>query len=68
MDITEHVMNVAAAESLAKTQMAIATKVLKLAQGQDQATAQMVTDAMENVQESLMSLAEGLGDSFDVRA
>ncbi len=43
----------------------VSMRVLKMAQGQDQATAQLLDATLENLQEIISGMAEGLGGGVD---
>ena len=56
------------AMSQVKLQNDVAARVLELAQGQDQATADLLDATLENLQEILATMADGLGENFDASA
>jgi hypothetical protein len=66
MSMIDGIASMSTALSQLKLQTEVSTRVLKMAQGQDQLTAQLVDAAMENVQEILTGMAEGLGNGVDV--
>ena len=69
MDATSGIASAASAASLAQTQMAASTQILKLAQTAAAApTAALLDAAMENVQACIESMAKGLGGNVDAMA
>jgi hypothetical protein len=68
MSMIDGIIDLAAAQSQAQLQTAIATKVLKVANAQGDAALQLIESAMQNVEESIASVAEGLGSGLDAYA
>lgn len=68
MSLTNEIASLSTAQSMAKVQMAVATKVLKTAQDQGQVVADLVSAAAESVEEAMTHMAEGLGTQIDTRA
>ena len=65
MSMIDSIVSFKSAESIAQVQMAVAAKVLKMAQGQDQVAADLVSAALENVEQCMEELAGQLGTNFD---
>ena len=57
MDSVESIAAYSTALSQAQLQAAVGTKVLKLAQGQDQVIADLLSSTMENLQQTIESAA-----------
>ena len=68
MSLVNSIISFSTAKSLAEVQMAIAAKVLKIAQGQDQVAAELVSAAVENVEQVIEELVGDLGSNFDAYA
>lgn len=61
MDSVESIAAYSTALSQAQLQAAVGTKVLKLAQGQDQIIADLLSSTMENLQQTIESAATSAG-------
>ena len=68
MSLVNSIASFSIAKSMAEVQMAVAAKVLKMAQGQDQVAAELVSAAVENVQQAIEDLVGDLGSNFDACA
>lgn len=68
MSLVESIIGFSSAYSQAKVRMEVAAKVLKIAQGQNQVAAELVSAAVENVEEMITDLAADLGNQIDVSA
>lgn len=68
MSMIDGIASFSTAMSQLRVQNEAAVRILKLAQGQGQTTANMVTESLEQLQASVEQMAEGLGDGFDAYA
>jgi hypothetical protein len=68
MSTIDSIAGLSTAMSQARLQNEVSTQVMKLAQGQSQATADLLNAALENVQELITGMAEGLGENLDASA
>jgi len=68
MDSVSGIAQVSTLLSTAQARIEAATKVAKIARGQDQVMADMVTAAMEDVEEMVMAMSEDLGTQIDTYA
>ncbi len=68
MSLTDGIIELAAAQSMAQVQMAVAAKVLKVANAQGDAALQLIQSATQNVQESIERVAEDLTAGVDLYA
>jgi hypothetical protein len=68
MSSIDSIPQFSAAEQMARTQAEVSMKVMKLANQQGEATAQLVEKTMENLQSTIENFASGLGDTFDAQA
>ena len=68
MSLVEGIAAFSTARSLAEVQFAVAAKVLKIAQGQNQTAADLVSAATENLEEVIKDFATDLGASPDAYA
>ncbi len=66
MSMIDGIASMSTALSQLQLQTEVSTRVLKMAQGQGQVSAQLLNAAMENVQEVISEMAEGLGDGVDI--
>jgi hypothetical protein len=65
MDSIESIAAFSTAQSMAELQNAVAVKVLKLAQGQGQVAADLISETTDNLEQTITSLAENLGGQLD---
>ena len=68
MSLVSSIAQMSTLLSTAQTRVEVATKVAKIAQGQDQVVADMVTAALEDVQEMVTAMAGDLGTQLDTYA
>jgi len=68
MGFVESIIDFSSAYNMAKLRMEVAAKVMKIAQGQDQAAAELVSAAVEDVEEAMAELAADLGGQIDISA
>lgn len=68
MDSVESIAAFSTAQKQAELQIAIATKVLKMAQGQSQVTADFLSSAMENAQQQIEQFVGDQGSAVDTYA
>jgi hypothetical protein len=68
MSTIDSIAGLSTAMSQAKLQTEVATRVLKLAQGQNQPAADLLEAALENVQETVSELVQDAGCSLDACA
>ena len=68
MDSVSSIAQVSTLLSTAQARIEAATKIAKIARGQDQVVADMVTAAMEDVKEMVMAMSEDLGTQIDTYA
>jgi hypothetical protein len=61
----DSIASLSIALSLARVQTAVATKVLKISQDQGQVAADLVSAAVENLEETIEDFAGELGTRFD---
>jgi predicted transcriptional regulator len=68
MGMIDSITGMATAMSQARLQTDVATRVLKLAQGQNQTAADLLEDALQNAEEVISGMAEGVGENVDTSA
>jgi len=68
MSMIDSIVSFSTARHLAEVQMAVAARVLQMAQAQDQVAADLVSAAMENLEEMIEEFAGELGTGFDAYA
>jgi hypothetical protein len=68
MSMIEAVSSLKTAESTAQVQMALAAKLLDIANGQGQVAVQLIEAATEGMEEALQNMADGLSSQIDIYA
>ena len=68
MSLVDSIASFSVAKSMAEAKMAASMKVLKMAQGQQQVAADLLTSALEDVVEMTEQFAADAGTRIDVRA
>lgn len=68
MSMIDTIAGFSTAFKQAEVQAAVAVKVLKMAQGQDQVAANLLADALESVEQSMEEFARTAGAQIDTLA
>ena len=68
MSLIDSIAHASTALATAKVQNQVAVKVLKIAQGQGQVAADLISAAVENLEQVIADFAADLGSQFDAYA
>ena len=68
MDLTSSIASISSAQTTAKVQMAVVSKIMQVSKDQGQQVANMLSEAVQAMQESIAEFAADAGNQIDTYA